>query len=342
MRIGITFNLKSEVVSAKNTVVPEDAAEEFDLPETIEAIQKVLEHQGHEVFPLGGGLGILEKIKKSDVEFVFNIAEGLEGRSREAHIPALLEMAGIPYSGSDPLGLALTLDKALTKRIALSLDIPTPEFWVVNSQEEVDQIPARFPFFVKPLWEGSSKGIRFSSRVDNPGQLNKEIHRLFDHYGGGPALVEEYVPGREVTVGILGNHPPGVLGAMEITFRDPEKKDFYYSLEVKRNWREWVEYHAPTRLGGFLEKKIEEAALRLFETLRLRDVARFDFRVSPDGQFYFLETNPLPGLNPESGDLVILARKKSWSYEELILKIARSAFERYPRLKSWDHRKISV
>lgn len=329
MRIGITYNLKSEIKS-----FPGDAAEELDEPDTVEAIRDVLRTEEHETFLLGGNLGIIGKIREWQVNFVFNIAEGFRGRNREAHIPAVLELLGIPYSGSDPLGLAATLDKSFAKRIALSLGIPTPEFWVLESLADIGQVPERFPLFVKPLWQGSSIGIRESSRVSNRLELEREAQRIFDDYGEEPLLVEEYVPGREITVGILGNRPAEILGLMEIAFQDAKKTDFCYSLEVKRNWRELVDYTCPARLGAKVEEGIRSAALRLFEGLRLRDICRFDFRVSPEGQFYFLEANPLPGLNPESGDIVLMAQRKGWSYRELILKMTHSAMSRYPRLNA--------
>ena len=331
MRIGITYNLKSDSHPSSISRIPEDAAEEFDQPETIEALQKVLSSGGDEVFPLGGDLGILGKIKDRSIEFVFNIAEGFQGRSREAHIPALLELMGIPYSGSDPLALALTLDKALTKRIAFSLEIPTPQFWVLDGTGDLQSVTGRFPLFVKPAWQGSSKGIWLSSRVGDRTQLEKEVNRLFEDYPEEPVLVEEYIPGREITVGVLGS-PPEIVGLMEIAFQDPVQKDFCYSLEVKQDWKKQAAYHFPARLAESLQQRICDSALRLFKALRLRDVARFDFRVSPEGKFYFLEVNPLPGLSPESGDLVILAQKKGWSYRDLILKITHSALSRYPGL----------
>ncbi len=329
MRIGISYNLKNDpsLPSPKNLV--EDSDEEFDSPETIEAIRQVLAKAGHEVFLLGGDLTVVEKIKKMGIEFVFNIAEGYSGRSREAHIPALLEMMGIPYSGSDPLALALTLDKALTKRIVQSLSIPTPDFWVLDNADAAREIPERFPLFAKPAGQGSSKGIRRSSRINNRVKLREELDRLFTHYPEDIVMIEECIPGREFTLGMLGNDSPEVIGMMEISFRNKEQKDFCYSLEVKRNWREEVEYTSGPSLDPSIERGIRESSLRIFKTLGLRDVARIDFRVNESGQFYFLEVNPLPGLSPVSGDLVILAEKKGWSYEQLILKITQFAISRY-------------
>ncbi|MBI4115768.1 MAG: D-alanine--D-alanine ligase [Candidatus Omnitrophica bacterium] len=333
MRIGITYNLKNDAPPSSAAKLCEDASEEWDCPETIHAIKDVLVSEGHEVFLLGGDLGVIDKIRENRVEFVFNITEGYSGRNREAHIPALLELLGIPYSGSDPLGLAITLDKSLTKRIAISLGIPTPDFWMINEISETNNIPDRFPLFAKPLWEGSSKGIRRSSLVESRLALKRETGRLLKHYPDVPVLVEEYIPGKELTAGVLGNNPPEVLGVMEIRFRDRARKDFCYSLEVKRNWKEEVEYLYPAPIDKLTEKNISESVLRLFNALRLRDLARFDFRLSPEGRFYFLEVNPLPGLSPESGDLVILSQRKGWSYDELIRKITQTALSRYANLR---------
>ena len=332
MRIGITYNLKSDVSISSSEPFAEDIAEEFDLPETIQAIQDVLSGEGHDVYRLGGNLDVLEQIKRFRIEFVFNIAEGFHGRNREAHIPALLELLKIPYSGSDPLGLAITLDKSLAKRVAISLGISTPKFWILDQKNNFEEISNQFPLFVKPLWQGSSRGIRRSSRVENRSQLGQEINRLFEHYSGEPVLVEEYISGREFTVGVIGNKPPEILGVMELSFREGMNRDFCYSLEVKRNWKSEVEYHVPVQLDRTIEKGIEDAASSLFKVLRLRDFARFDFRVNSKGQFYFLEANPLAGLSPESGDIIILGKKKGLGYSEIILKILHAAFGRYPEL----------
>ena len=168
MRIGITYNLKTDRAPSLQVKLPEDLHEEFDQPETIQAIEKVLSSDGHEVHLLGSDFGIREKIKHFRIDFVFNIVEGFYGRSREAQIPALLELLGVPYSGSDPLGVAVTLDKSLAKRIASSAGILTPEFWTLDDITELGKVPKKFPLFVKPLWQGSSMGIdRKSTRLNS-------------------------------------------------------------------------------------------------------------------------------------------------------------------------------
>ena len=324
MKIGITFNLKEKPSAG----LPEDTYEEWDAEETIDRLASALESGGHEVVELGWGLEVLEKIRRRHVDFVFNIAEGIEGRTRESLLPALFELAGIPYSGSDPLTLALTLDKARAKMIVAPAGVATPEFQVVEDSYAVETLPA-FPLFVKPLHEGSSKGIRASSRVETESALREQISWLRLHYGPIPILIERYIAGREFTVGVLGNRDPYLLGIMEIRFRGRETQDFIYSLEVKRDWEKLCEYVAPPVMDPSLEHKIRRDAVAAYRALGCRDVARLDFRVDVRGVVYFLEANPLPGLSPVSGDLVILAKRMGWTYEKLILTILAHAQERY-------------
>ena len=185
-----------------------------------------------------------------------------------------------------------------------------------------------YPLFVKPCWEGSSKGIRASSKAENQTALEEEVTRLRTSFPGQPILVERYLGGREFTVGVLGNDLPRILGVMEIKSREGNK-DFLYSIETKRNWRERIAYECPPRQLKDTDKKFMEAmALRLFEVFGCRDLARFDFRMNEGGKIYFLEANPLPGLNPESGDFVIMARLQGWTYEKLILGILEAAIKR--------------
>lgn len=328
MKIGIAYNLKEK----PSAHLAPDFYEEFDAPETIDAIARALTSGGHEVVRLGWGIEVIDRIRSSGVEFVFNLAEGLRGRNRESLLPALFELLEIPYTGSDPLTLALTLEKVQAKRIVQSAGIKTPEYAVMASREEVAPLPP-FPLFVKPLHEGSSKGIRLGSRVADREALREQIAWLDRSYGRMPVLVERYVAGREFTVGVLGNERPYLLGMMEIRFRDKARGDLVYSFEVKHDWENLCEYVVPPEMGRDLEGRLRDSAMRAYSVLGCRDVARLDFRVDAAGEVYFLEANPLPGLNPVSGDLVILARRVGWSYEKLILTILRHAEERCRGLK---------
>jgi len=326
LRVGITYNLKKEFSQRENQ--PIDLLEEFDSEETIDAIREVLESEGHEVIKLGGDTGLIDRLRQTPVDIVFNIAEGLEGRNREAHIPALLEFLNIPYTGSDPLTLSVTLDKAMAKRIVVSHDIPTPRFKKVERMEDLDGLDLRYPLFVKLCYEGSSKGVRLDSKILGPQSLEEKTRSLLGIYGS-PLLVEEFVKGPEFTVGVIGNEHPSVLGVMQIEIKGRPPEESIYSLEIKREWQEKVRYHCPPLIDQPLIKKVEEVALRSYRALDCRDVSRVDIRVGEDHTPYFLEINPLPGLSPVYGDLVIMARSMGWDYARLVKTIFHQALKRY-------------
>jgi len=328
MKIGISYDLKTELPASPH--LPDDFQEEFDSPVTIDAIATSLEGLGHKVERLGDGRELLERLLHQPPDFVFNIAEGHGiGRSREARVPAVLEMLSIPYTGSDPLALSVTLDKDCAKRLVQSDGVKVPQWAVWGPDEALDDIETwdSLPWtaIVKPAWEGSSKGIRGKCVVDTPKELIAAIENHRRAYRQ-PVLVEEYIKGEELTVGIVGNSPPKIIGVMRVL---PQRKEerFIYSLEVKRDWQQRVRYECPAELPPLRLQAVEKAALDVYRTLGCRDVARVDFRLK-DGTPYFLEVNPLPGLNPESSDLVILARLAGWSYEQLIESILQAAVTR--------------
>jgi D-alanine-D-alanine ligase len=326
LRVGITYNLKKDFSQRENQ--PIDFLEEFDSEETIDAIREVLESEGHEVIKLGGDTGLIDRLRQASVDIVFNIAEGLKGRNREAHIPALLEFLNIPYTGSDPLTLSLTLDKAMAKKVVMSQNVPTPPFKKIGRMEELNHLNLRYPLFVKLCYEGSSKGVRLDSKILDPQSLKEKARRLLQTYSS-PLLVEEFVKGPEFTVGILGNEDPFVLGIMQIEIRGRSPEESIYSLEIKREWEEKVRYHCPPNIDPNLLKKIEEVALQAYRALECRDVSRVDIRVGEDRIPYFLEINPLPGLSPVYGDLVIMARSMEWDYAQLVKTIFHQALKRY-------------
>ena len=330
LKVGITYNLKKDFSQGENQ--PVDFLEEFDSEETIDTIRKVLESEGHEVIKLSGDTGLIDRLRQASVDIVFNIAEGLQGRNREAHIPALLEFLNIPYTGSDPLTLSLTLDKAMAKRVVMSQNIPTPRFKKVERIEDLDGLDLRYPLFVKLCYEGSSKGVRLDSKILDPQSLEKKTRDLLKTYDS-PLIVEEFVKGPEFTVGVLGNEDPFVLGVMQIEIKGKPPEESIYSLEIKREWEEKVRYHCPPLIGQDLLKKIEEVALRSYRALECRDVSRVDIRVGEDHTPYFLEINPLPGLSPVYGDLVIMARSTGWDYARLVKTIFHHALKRYGWMK---------
>jgi D-alanine-D-alanine ligase len=322
MRVGITYDLKVEG-QGPAADLPDDYYEEYDSPGTIEAIARVLRGLGHQVVKLGDGRELLEKLLAEPPDFVFNFAEGQGvSRSREARVPAVLEMLGIPYSGSDPLTLAVTLDKDCARRLVASAGVAVPQGVVLGPGDTPDAVLAAglpFPLIVKPAWEGSSKGIRNKCLAQTPEGLADAVAMVRrDHRQ--PILVEEFIVGEELTVGLLGNEPPRVLGTMRVV---PNFKTahFVYSLEVKRDFRRQVRYELAS------DATVEQTARTAYRVLGCRDVSRVDFRLR-DGVPYFLEVNPLPGLNPESSDLVILADLCGWTHAQLIEAIWHAALER--------------
>lgn len=330
MKIGLTYDLKEDI-EVRGQDFPEDALEEYDSLEVIKAIAAALRSLGHTTVRLGGGRKFLANIALRHVDFVFNISEGRGSlRSREAQVPAVLEMLDIPYSGSDPLTLAVTLDKPLAKQVVRNAGVATPDWHLIQSPAQLKALKdadITLPAFIKPAYEGSSKGIRLNSMADTYTKVRTVTADLLKKYTQ-PVLIEQYIEGDEVTVGIVGNSPPAIVGIMHVVPRR-KFKAFVYSLEVKRNWRKLVEYQCPAKLPKNVFKRVEESSLKAYKALGCRDFSRVDFRIGKDGIPYFLEVNPLPGLNPVSGDLPIMSGKMGWSYNGLIAAIFNAAKARY-------------
>lgn len=329
MKIGLAYDLKDDIETGQD--IPEDALEEYDSLEVVNALSSSLRALGHKTIKLGGGRQFLQKVLEAKADFVFNIAEGRGNlRSREAQVPAILEMLNIPYSGSDPQTLAITLDKPLTKQLVSAAGVPTPSWLLISSKEALRVLTDKdfpLPAFIKPAYEGSSKGIRLTSRAETADKARSITRALLKKYNQ-PVLVEKYIEGHEVTVGIVGNALPAIVGIMRVI---PKKKfkTFVYSLEVKRDWRNLVEYECPARFSKSTMGKIARASIDVYKALGCRDFSRVDFRVDAGGTPYFLEVNPLPGLNPNSGDLPIMSYKIGWTYNKLIKTIFESALARY-------------
>jgi D-alanine-D-alanine ligase len=322
VRVGFTYNVKR--VDSK---AGDDAEAEYDPPETISAIADAIAHYGHAVVHLEATPDLPRLIAESDVDLVFNIAEGLIGRNREAQVPALCELLGIPYTGSDSATLAIALDKALTKKVLKQHGILTPEFQLFDTGRERLIPTLKFPVIVKPNAEGSSKGIAGSSVFDDETGMRQWVKTLIDRYRQ-PALVEEYIPGREFTIGLLGDRRPYVMPPMEICFLDRADERPVYSFQVKQEWEKHVEYKCPAPLAPAELKAMERTARETFAALDCRDVARIDVRMSNQGQIYVLEVNPLPGLTPDYSDLVLIAKAAGMDYRALIGEILAGGLKR--------------
>jgi D-alanine-D-alanine ligase len=328
MKFGITYTLKG--TSPADSGRPDDWQEELDSPVTIDAIAAVLESMGHSVVKLGDGPELIDRLRSTKPDVVFNLAEGQGvSRSREAWVPALLESLGIPFTASDPLTCALTLEKDYSKRLVAAAGVAVPAGAIIDATDGTDQLSElqlTYPLLVKPAWEGSSKGIRHRSLVRAPSELHEVVDQMRRNYTQ-PVLIEEFIQGEELTVGLVGNGPElEAIGIMRIIPTTPTDH-FIYSLEVKRDYLNQVRYECPPQLPTGILEATEWAAKTSFVALGCRDLARADFRIK-GGVPFFLEINPLPGLNPDYSDLVIMASLVGMEYRQLIEKIVTAACKR--------------
>lgn len=324
--VGLAYNLKKDCPRSDMEV--EDACAEFEEQSTVDRIAKALRAGGHRVVKIPYRPGLLSRLQRLNVDIVFNIAEGWEGRCREAIVPAILESLGIPYTGSDPLTLAVCLDKAVTKAIISASGIPTPWCRKVNNVNELRDLEAgslKYPLFVKPAYEGSSKGIRSSSKVADYRSLFEMVNWITTVYGQ-PALIEEFLPGREFTVGITGNEEITAFPIMEVRpVLETEPESFVYCYDTKHNNLE--RFLCPAPVTDELAAAILDVTIRSYRALECRDLARVDVRLDNAGVPNFLEINPLPGLSTVSL-FPVTAMASGLSFEDLIERILEVAATR--------------
>ena len=346
MQVGLLANIKpvNPRLNEKNRsrYSLNDLYAEWDAPETIEAVRKALSsHPEVEVEVVQAVPdSAIDRLMIRNFDIVFNLAEGFIGAAREAQFPALLEMLGIPYTGSGPLTLAIALDKARTKEVLSFHGVPVARFITLN--HTIDSIRgllpgSDFPYIVKPISEGSSKGIRNSSFVTSLDEMNREIERIVDEYHQ-PAIVEEFLSGREFTVAILGSGKNArVLPPVEINFAElPAEANNIYSYEAK-----WIYdvaerplniFSCPANVTKKLMDEIENVVLRTYEVLDCRDWSRIDIRLDSRGRVNVIEVNPLPGIlpNPEENSCFPkAARAAGYTYESMLLSVLKSGCERY-------------
>jgi D-alanine-D-alanine ligase len=323
LKIGLVYDLRSEYLAAGCSA---EQVAEFDSEETIAAIDSALRLPGHATERIGNARGLCAALVAGRRwDLVFNFCEGLSGRCRESQAPAILELFGVGYTFSDPLVCAATLDKSVAKRLIREAGLATPEFHVVARVEDTEKASLKYPLFVKPLAEGAGKGISGRSRIESPEQLTgvcKDLLRRFAQ----PVLIEEFLPGREFTVGVLGTGAEArVLGTIEISVR-PEAGPAVYSYESKERCEELVEYKSLAH--GPLRRKVEDLALACYRVLECRDAGRVDIRCDRRSRPAFVELNPLPGLHPTHSDLPMIATQEGMAYMELIGAIIQSAARR--------------
>lgn len=328
MRIGLTYDLRSVYLAEG---YGEEETAEFDRDDTIEALAATLAALGHDVDRVGHLRALAARLVAGDRwDLVFNIAEGLRGIGREAAIPALLEAWDLPYTFSDPLVMALTLHKGMTKRVIRDAGLLTPDFAVVEGPGDAERVGFAGPWFVKPVAEGTGKGVTPASVVRERAELAPRCAELIERFGQ-PALVEEFLPGREVTVAVLGTGPAArALGTIEVALR-PEAEAEVYSYVNKERCEELVEYRLVRPEQDGMVAAAEELALAAWRVLGCRDAGRVDIRCDVRGRPQFIEINPLAGIHPEHSDLPIICGKAGIPYQALIRDIVASAMERAGR-----------
>jgi D-alanine-D-alanine ligase len=326
MRIGVTYDLRSDYLALG---YGEEETAEFDSEITIAALCDALRGLGFAPDRIGNMKALTARLAAGERwDGVFNFCEGFTGLAREAHVPCLLEAYDIPYVFSDPLTMALTLDKAMTKHVARDCCVPTPDFAVIATMADADGIALPYPLFLKPVAEGSGKGIGANSKVMDIAALKRTAADLLARFRQ-PVLVETFLPGREFTVGITGTGADAeVLGVSEIV----KKANFVgdgYGFENKEYWDDKVDIVAAPPAEA---KAAGDVALAAWRALRCRDGGRIDIRCDGAGKPNFIEVNPLAGLRPEYSDLCFIASRAGLSYQDLIGKIMASFLKRYPIL----------
>lgn len=324
--VGILYNCKRDT----DGKTP-DAEAEYDSIDTVYSIRDALASAGIRAVLLECDESLPQKLTKTHIDIAFNIAEGRNGRGREAQAPALLNLFGIPYTGSDETTLCIALDKALCKRLLSTYRIRTPHYRIVSTEKDIGLGRLSVPVIVKPNAEGSSKGIHDTACIAYTGEELKTLVRRELQLYGGPILVEEFIPGREFTVGLLGNGDDlRVFPPMEVVFPDhPDGEYQIYSYSVKQNCLSMVKFECPAKLDPETEREMVNTARRVYEALGCRDFARVDFRLTKDGKIYFIEINPLPGLAPGYSDYPIIAELSGVPYRELVLSVLRAGMSRY-------------
>jgi len=347
LRIGFAFNQKPTEEGSSDEDPPSseppgpgslDRFAEWDDAATIAAVERALSLAG-EVIRLEADADFPTLLRTTTPDIVFNIAEGLHGPNREAHVPAICEFYDVPYSGSDVLTLALTLDKQRAKEVLRAHEIPTPEWLVAGTSPSRPKLSAlgSGPWLVKPVHEGSSKGIPERALCRSADEVAARVEAIVAEYAQ-PALIERFLTGREFTLGVLGNGPAArVLPLVEIRFDAlPAGAAPLYGYEAKWVWdtreRPLQIFACPAETSPALRREIEQTALAAYHALGCRDWARIDVRLDGEGRAHVLELNPLPGILPDpeqNSCLPKAARAAGMSYDQLILEALRHALQRY-------------
>jgi len=320
MKIGLTYDLRSWYLDRGYSM--EDTAE-FDKQDTVDAISAALRNMGHETEPVGNCFQLIEALtagKRWDL--VFNIAEGLYGDGRESVVPAILDQYRIPYVFSGPVIMGISLNKHLTRLIVSAAGVPVSPGTIISDLKDVEKCILEYPLFVKPVSEGTGKGITEESLVRSEAGLRKMVGYLLSRFSQ-PVLVEEYLPGREFTVGVIGSGDDAVaIGGMEVECKD----NLPYSVEFKENYQIFCKYRP---MAGEYAEECKSVALNVWKALGAVDGGRVDVKADRNGRICFIEVNPLAGLHPVHSDLPILSNMIGIKYQALIEMIMHSAIKRH-------------
>ncbi|MDH5690402.1 MAG: ATP-grasp domain-containing protein [Candidatus Bathyarchaeota archaeon] len=326
MRIALTLNTRR---------AESEFEVEYDPPHTIELIKHGILATGHEYIFIEADENFVENLKALEPDLVFNRAEGLKGDSRESHVPAMLEMLGIPYVGSNVLTTAICLNKAWTKKVLLYHGISTPKFYVCKSEQEGEKIREGFPYILKPSEEGSSIGITEENLVHDKTQLCTRLKQMITEYQQ-PILIEQFIQGREFSTGLLGrpSKNPEVLSILEIDFSKFPEVGGVFGQRAKTVLDSLDHYICPAQIPENLKRLLERISFDIWYSLDVKDFARIDFRMNDEGKLFFLEINPIPGmdLDTEENDLSFypyMAMKSGYTYDELVRKLLESACARH-------------
>jgi D-alanine-D-alanine ligase len=319
MKVGLTYDLRSWYIDRGYSM---DETAEFDKQETVDAIDNSLKQMGHETEPIGNVFQLIEAIaagKKWDI--VFNIAEGLYGDGRESVVPAILDQYKIPYVFSGPVVMGLSLNKHLAKLVVAAAGVPVSPGCLITELKDLNKCNLKYPLFVKPVSEGTGKGITEKSLVNSSAELAKMVEWILTEFRQ-PALVEEYLPGREFTVGVVGyKEEAAAIGGMEVMTAN----NLPYSVEVKENYQNYCKYKP---LDADIIDECKSVALSAWKALNAVDAGRVDLKADRNGNICFIEANPLAGLNPIHSDLPILSRMYGIEYQTLMEMIMKSAIKR--------------
>jgi D-alanine-D-alanine ligase len=328
LRVALLVNLARNAPPVHGTAPPDFLAE-LDADKNVEAYAAAMRARHHEVLIQEGNARLAEWLERVQPDICFNTCEGFGGESREAQVPALLEMLGVRYSGPSPLAAAITHDKPTTQRVLFCHGLPVPRFQQFSSPDDTLNAKMRFPLFVKPAHEGTGMGIHNDSIVRDERRLREQVAYIIEAYRQ-PAMVEHYIEGKDITCGLVGNGDDvHFFPITEVDFSGyPAELEPIYGVQQKIDYADNYKNKCPAPLGDKLTNEIRRLTHQVFLVTGCRDFARVDFRLADDGRPYILEINGLPGITPAS-DLTLMAQAEGWTHADLVCAVLDAALKRY-------------